>query len=128
MGIAFKCRKSESLCFKGVTEEFELHFLLICLPLLFLQGLAYVDFLDNKHLEAAIKKNKQKLLGKKVSIARSDPSKGKKSREAGQTSQGMFFAREDQNSDIFFVFSKLHEWMNLKQSNYYLRFFIFDVS
>ncbi|PWZ18804.1 Squamous cell carcinoma antigen recognized by T-cells 3 [Zea mays] len=51
------------------------------------RGLAYVDFSDNKHLEAAIKKNKQKLLGKKVSIARSDPSKGKKSREAGQTSQ-----------------------------------------
>ncbi|XP_066330580.1 uncharacterized protein [Miscanthus floridulus] len=51
------------------------------------RGLAYVDFSDNKHLEAAIKKNKQKLLGKKVSIARSDPSKGKKSREAGQASQ-----------------------------------------
>jgi len=66
--------------------------LLICLPLSFLQGLAYVDFSDNKHLEAAIKKNKQKLLGKKVSIARSDPSKGKKSREAGQASQGTLFA------------------------------------
>ncbi|OEL30980.1 Squamous cell carcinoma antigen recognized by T-cells 3 [Dichanthelium oligosanthes] len=47
------------------------------------RGLAYVDFSDNKHLEAALKKNRQKLLGKKVSIARSDPSKGKKSREAG---------------------------------------------
>ncbi|KAG2576290.1 hypothetical protein PVAP13_6NG016074 [Panicum virgatum] len=52
------------------------------------RGLAYVDFSDNKHLEAALKKNKQKLLGKKVSIARSDPSKGKKSREAGPSSKG----------------------------------------
>ncbi|WVZ95445.1 hypothetical protein U9M48_041209 [Paspalum notatum var. saurae] len=52
------------------------------------RGLAYVDFSDNKHLEAAIKKNKQKLLGKKVSIARSDPSKSKKSREGGPLSKG----------------------------------------
>ncbi|CAO2200197.1 unnamed protein product [Urochloa humidicola] len=51
------------------------------------RGLAYVDFSDNKHLEAALKKNKQKLLGKKVSIARSDPSKGKKSRETGSSSK-----------------------------------------
>jgi len=55
---------------------------------IFLQGLAYVDFSDNKHLEAALKKNKQKLLAKKVSIARSDPSKGKKNREAGPSSKG----------------------------------------
>ncbi|XP_006659057.1 squamous cell carcinoma antigen recognized by T-cells 3 [Oryza brachyantha] len=51
------------------------------------RGLAYVDFLDNEHLEAAIRKNKHKLLGKKVSVARSDPSKGKKSREAGSFSK-----------------------------------------
>ncbi|GJN39854.1 hypothetical protein PR202_gb29002 [Eleusine coracana subsp. coracana] len=42
-----------------------------------LTGLAYVDFSDNEHLEAAIKKNKHKLLGKKVSVARSDPSRNK---------------------------------------------------
>ncbi|KAL5223292.1 hypothetical protein ABZP36_028005 [Zizania latifolia] len=51
------------------------------------RGLAYVDFSDNEHLEAAIRKNKQKLLGKKVSVARSDPSKGKKSHEAGSSSK-----------------------------------------
>uniref|UniRef100_A0A0D9X3S6 RRM domain-containing protein n=1 Tax=Leersia perrieri TaxID=77586 RepID=A0A0D9X3S6_9ORYZ len=51
------------------------------------RGLAYVDFSDNEHLEAAIRKNKHKLLGKKVSVARSDPSKGKKSREAGSFSK-----------------------------------------
>ncbi|CAN6475359.1 unnamed protein product [Victoria cruziana] len=44
-----------------------------------LRGLAYVDFTDNEHLEAAIKQNKQKLLGKKVSVARSDPKQGKRS-------------------------------------------------
>ncbi|KAF7109329.1 hypothetical protein CFC21_109608 [Triticum aestivum] len=47
------------------------------------RGLAYVDFSDKDHLEAAIRKNKQKLLSKKVSIAPSDPSKSKKNREAG---------------------------------------------
>ncbi|KAK3120856.1 hypothetical protein QOZ80_8BG0642710 [Eleusine coracana subsp. coracana] len=52
------------------------------------RGLAYVDFSDNEHLEAAIKKNKHKLLGKKVSVARSDPSRSKKGREGGPFSKG----------------------------------------
>lgn len=42
------------------------------------RGLAYVDFSDDKHLVAAISKNKQMLLGKKLSIARSDPNPRKK--------------------------------------------------
>ncbi|KAK8946993.1 hypothetical protein KSP39_PZI006981 [Platanthera zijinensis] len=41
------------------------------------RGLAYVDFSDEKHLAAAIAKNKQKLLGKKLSISRSDPTQGR---------------------------------------------------
>ncbi|KAL2964329.1 hypothetical protein AAZX31_16G000600 [Glycine max] len=41
-------------------------------------GLAYVDFLDEEHLAAAIAKNRQKLIGKKLSIARSDPKRGGK--------------------------------------------------
>ncbi|EMS62530.1 Squamous cell carcinoma antigen recognized by T-cells 3 [Triticum urartu] len=51
------------------------------------RGLAYVDFSDKDHLEAAIRKNKQKLLSKKVSVAPSDPSKSKKNREAGTSSK-----------------------------------------
>lgn len=42
-----------------------------------MKGLAYVDFSDDKHLAAAISKNKQMLLGKKLSIARSDPNQRK---------------------------------------------------
>uniref|UniRef100_A0A7N0TX69 RRM domain-containing protein n=1 Tax=Kalanchoe fedtschenkoi TaxID=63787 RepID=A0A7N0TX69_KALFE len=42
------------------------------------RGLAYVDFCDDDHLAAAIAKNKQTLLGKRISIARSDPKRGKK--------------------------------------------------
>ncbi|XP_028762841.1 squamous cell carcinoma antigen recognized by T-cells 3 [Neltuma alba] len=42
------------------------------------RGLAYVDFLDEEHLAAAVAKNKKMLLGKKLSIARSDPSRGRK--------------------------------------------------
>lgn len=42
------------------------------------RGLAYVDFSDDAHLAAAVAKNKQTLLGKKLSIARSDPKRGKK--------------------------------------------------
>ncbi|XP_038876547.1 squamous cell carcinoma antigen recognized by T-cells 3 isoform X1 [Benincasa hispida] len=40
------------------------------------RGLAYVDFSDDAHLDAGVAKNKQLLLGKKISIARSDPKKG----------------------------------------------------
>ncbi|KAL5096235.1 hypothetical protein RYX36_000562 [Vicia faba] len=42
------------------------------------RGLAYVDFLDDEHLVAAVAKNKNTLLGKKLSIARSDPKRGEK--------------------------------------------------
>ena len=41
-----------------------------------MKGLAYVDFLDEEHLAAAIAKNRLKLIGKKLSIARSDPKRG----------------------------------------------------
>ncbi|XP_057742435.1 uncharacterized protein LOC130960918 [Arachis stenosperma] len=41
------------------------------------RGLAYVDFLDDEHLAAGLAKNKQKLLGKRLSILRSDPKRGK---------------------------------------------------
>ncbi|KAL6178887.1 hypothetical protein ACLB2K_050404 [Fragaria x ananassa] len=49
------------------------------------RGLAYVDFSDDAHLAAAVAKNKKTLLGKKLSIARSDPKRGKK--EHGHTDQ-----------------------------------------
>ncbi|KAK9167828.1 hypothetical protein Scep_003019 [Stephania cephalantha] len=42
------------------------------------RGLAYVDFVDDTRLSAAVTKNKQILLGKKLSIARSDPNRNKK--------------------------------------------------
>ena len=37
-----------------------------------------MDFSDDAHLAAALAKNKKNLLGKKVSIARSDPQQSKK--------------------------------------------------
>ncbi|KAA3479506.1 squamous cell carcinoma antigen recognized by T-cells 3-like isoform X2 [Gossypium australe] len=49
--------------------------------LAFKLGLAYVDFKDEEHLAAALAKNKQMLLGKKLSITRSNPKRGK--RESG---------------------------------------------
>ncbi|KAM1226005.1 hypothetical protein PS2_044188 [Malus domestica] len=50
------------------------------------RGLAYVDFSDDGHLVAAVAKNKQVLLGKKLSIARSDPKHGKKEHARGAES------------------------------------------
>lgn len=41
------------------------------------RGLAYVDFCDDARLDAAVAKNRHWLLKKKLSIARSDPSKSK---------------------------------------------------
>lgn len=49
-----------------------------------------MDFSDDTHLEAAVAKNKQMFLGKKLSIARSDP-KGKRKGPGGHknsTDQG----------------------------------------
>ncbi|XP_068647832.1 uncharacterized protein [Aristolochia californica] len=42
------------------------------------RGLAYVDFSDDEHLAAAVAKTRQRLLGKKLSIARSDPTRSQK--------------------------------------------------
>ncbi|KAF5733143.1 squamous cell carcinoma antigen recognized by T-cells 3 [Tripterygium wilfordii] len=42
------------------------------------RGLAYVDFSDDEHLAAAVARNKQTLLGKKLSIARSNPNQKRK--------------------------------------------------
>lgn len=52
----------------------------------FLQGLAYVDFSDEEHLVAAIAKDKQKLLGKRLNIARSDPKQGRNKSSTRSTS------------------------------------------
>ncbi|MED6221756.1 hypothetical protein PIB30_057816 [Stylosanthes scabra] len=41
------------------------------------RGLAYVDFMDDENLSAALAKNKQKLLGKRLSSLRSDPKSGR---------------------------------------------------
>lgn len=37
-----------------------------------------MDFIDDEHLAAAVAKNKMMLLGKKLSIACSNPKQGKK--------------------------------------------------
>lgn len=50
-----------------------------------------MDFSDDKHLAAAVAKNKHTLLGKRVSIAKSDPKGRKRGSAAPGTSlrQGM---------------------------------------
>ncbi|KAL2342286.1 hypothetical protein Fmac_010226 [Flemingia macrophylla] len=74
------------------------------------RGLAYVDFMDDEHLAAAIAKNKQKLIGKKLSIARSDPkrvgresSNPKTSKEHGHatdhSSKKGFLSKETDDTD-----------------------------
>ncbi|XP_060167535.1 uncharacterized protein LOC132598590 isoform X1 [Lycium barbarum] len=55
------------------------------------RGLAYVDFSDDEHLAAAVAKNKQTLLGKRVSIAKSDP----KGRKKGSAAQGASSRQSD---------------------------------
>ncbi|XP_077224012.1 EMBRYO DEFECTIVE 140 isoform X2 [Tasmannia lanceolata] len=49
------------------------------------RGLAYVDFSDDAHLAAAITKNRQKLLGQNLNIARSDPKQSKKRASSGSS-------------------------------------------
>ncbi|GMH23840.1 hypothetical protein Nepgr_025683 [Nepenthes gracilis] len=61
------------------------------------RGLAYVDFSDDAHLAAAVAKNKQGLLGKKLSIARSDPTHSNK---RGSVGRGKRAAWGDQSSSL----------------------------
>ncbi|KAF8404008.1 hypothetical protein HHK36_008884 [Tetracentron sinense] len=49
------------------------------------RGLAYVDFLDDEHLAAALAKNRRMLLGRNLSIARSNPKQGKKRESFGSS-------------------------------------------
>ncbi|XP_052192955.1 uncharacterized protein LOC127801673 isoform X2 [Diospyros lotus] len=49
------------------------------------RGLAYVDFSSDAHLIAALEKNRKMFLGKKLSIARSDPKQGRKKESAGHS-------------------------------------------
>ncbi|XP_042007904.1 squamous cell carcinoma antigen recognized by T-cells 3-like [Salvia splendens] len=49
------------------------------------RGLAYVDFSDDAHLAAALQKNKQIFMGKKLSILKSDPKQGRKKEVAGRS-------------------------------------------
>jgi RNA recognition motif-containing protein len=56
----------------------------------FVKGLAYVDFVDDEHLAAAITKNKQLLFGKRLSIARSDPKQNRRDGRRVPREQGTF--------------------------------------
>ncbi|PSS19003.1 Squamous cell carcinoma antigen recognized by T-cells 3 like [Actinidia chinensis var. chinensis] len=48
------------------------------------RGLAYVDFSDDAHLAAAVAKNKKMLMGKRLSIARSDPKQRRMRESSGR--------------------------------------------
>ncbi|ONI22288.1 LOW QUALITY PROTEIN: hypothetical protein PRUPE_2G119000 [Prunus persica] len=50
--------------------------------------MAFVDFSDDAHLVAAVAKNKQRLLGKKLSIGKKEHARGSESRESAETSNG----------------------------------------
>ncbi|CAI9765278.1 unnamed protein product [Fraxinus pennsylvanica] len=67
------------------------------------RGLAYVDFSDDAHLAAAVEKNRQSLLGKRLSIARSDPQRGRGKKTAGRSSK---FDRGEMNSEVSVESSK----------------------
>ncbi|CAL1385168.1 unnamed protein product [Linum trigynum] len=63
------------------------------------RGLAYVDFLDDEHLAKAVAKNKQTLLGKRLSIARSNPKKGKKGDWGAPKALGTDGGKKDEESE-----------------------------
>ncbi|XP_057785379.1 uncharacterized protein LOC131002911 [Salvia miltiorrhiza] len=52
------------------------------------RGLAYVDFSDDPHLAAALQKNRQIFMGKKLSILKSDPQQGRKKEVSGRSVRG----------------------------------------
>ncbi|CAK7357216.1 unnamed protein product [Dovyalis caffra] len=62
-------------------------------------GLAYVDFVDDQHLAAAITKNKQMLHGKKLSIARSDPKQNRRDGHRVPREQGFASDQRRENRE-----------------------------
>ena len=72
-----------------------------------MKGLAYVDFSDDEHLAAAVAKNKQKLIGKKLSIARSEPKRGgrESSNPKTLTEHGMY------SEFWMFLLTQVHAWI-----------------
>jgi hypothetical protein len=68
-----------------------------------------VDFSDDAHLAAAVAKNKQTLLGKKLSIARSDPKRGKK--EHGRPNEFFFFFFSMHVHDFLFIWVLSWLWI-----------------
>lgn len=78
-----------------------------------IQGLAYIDFSDDDHLAAAVAKNKQKLFGKKLNIARSDP---KRSQKRDSASSNLSTTHKIPFGECFFVFvfNFLHIEINSK--------------
>ncbi|KAI4296137.1 hypothetical protein L6164_036120 [Bauhinia variegata] len=63
------------------------------------RGLAYVDFSDDDHLAAAVAMNKRNLLGKRLSIARSNPNRGRKESSAyGPDRSGQALKESDEAS------------------------------
>ncbi|KAL2477653.1 embryo defective [Forsythia ovata] len=67
------------------------------------RGLAYVDFSDDAHLAAAVEKNRQSLLGKRLSIARSDPQQGRGKKTVGHSTK---FDRGEMDSEVSVETSK----------------------
>lgn len=63
------------------------------------RGLAYVDFSDDAHLSAALAKNRKDLLGKKVSVARSDPRQSKKKGMLGPKSTSKHGVGDNQSDN-----------------------------
>lgn len=76
----------------------QLCFLMFICGVLLLKGLAYADFADEKHIAAAIAKNRQKLLGKRISIRRSEP-KGSSRGPSGKS-----FSMEQGKPQNYFVY------------------------
>ncbi|XP_022723451.1 squamous cell carcinoma antigen recognized by T-cells 3 isoform X2 [Durio zibethinus] len=73
------------------------------------RGLAYVDFEDDEHLAAAVAKNKQMLLGKSLSIARSNPKQGRKGSIALTAPDGHDFNDLECTNRLSIMLSKLVE-------------------
>ena len=60
-----------------------------------------MDFSDDAHVDAAVAKNKQTLLGKKLSIARSNPKQGKRD----QSGRSLAGERGRSNLDLVTIYA-----------------------
>ena len=117
MGIAFKCRKSELSCFKGVSKEFELHFCWFVFPYHFYRGWPMWTFQTTSILRQLLRKTSRSCLERKWVSRDQIQARVRKAAKQVKLARVRCLPVEDIQSGIFYIFKIA--WMDQPKANNY---------